>query len=62
MSVYPYAVLEPDGVTLVELAPDEDAALMATPKRGRIIQRNGLTRYVAKDGQWSWAPSHAVIE
>ncbi len=61
-NLYPYAVLEKDGTTLVELAPDEDTALMAAPKNGRIIQRDGLTRYVAKDGGWVWSPSHAVCE
>ncbi len=54
-SLYPYAVLEKDGVTLVELAPDEDAAFMATPKRGRTIRKDGVVKYVAKDGGWVWA-------
>lgn len=55
VSLYPYAVLEKDGVTLVEIAPDEDSALMAQPKRGRTVQKNGVVRYVARDGAWVWA-------
>lgn len=52
-----YAILEADGVTLAELADDEDTALMAAPKEGRIVQRDGVTRYVAKDGGWVWMPA-----
>ncbi len=55
MSQYPYAVLEKDGTTLVELAPDEETALMSTPKKGRTVQKNGVVRYVAKDGGWVWS-------
>lgn len=50
-----YQVLEADGVTLAELAPNEDSAFMAAPKEGRTIQRDGVVRYVARDGGWVWA-------
>ncbi len=50
-----YAIIEPDGVTLAELAPDEPSALTQAPKEGRTIRRDGLVRYVAKDGGWVWA-------
>ncbi len=50
-----YSVLESDGVTLAELAPDEETALMAAPKEGRAIMRDGVVKYVAKDGAWLWA-------
>lgn len=51
----PYSVIEPDGVTLAELAPDEDTAFMAAPKEGRTIRKAGVVRYVAKDGGWVWS-------
>ena len=50
-----YQVLESDGVTLAELAPDEDSAFMAAPKEGRTIRRDGVVLYVAKDGGWVWS-------
>ncbi len=49
---YRYSILEPDGTTLCELAESEEAALMAAPKEGRLIQRDGVTKYVAKDSDW----------
>ncbi len=49
-----YSVIEPDGTTLAELAPDEDSAFMAAPKDGRTIRRDGIVLYVAKDGGWVW--------
>ncbi len=52
---YPYAVIENDGVTLVELAPDEETALLAKPKAGRTVQKHGVVRYVARDGGWVWS-------
>ena len=55
-----YAVLEADGVTLAELAPDEDTAFMAAPKEGRTIRKDGVVRYVAKDGGWVWAGVRGV--
>ncbi len=54
-----YAILEPDGVTVVEMADDEDSAMMAAPKPGRMIQRDGVTRYVAANGAWCWMPGGA---
>ena len=51
-----YTILEPDGVTVVEMAGDEETALMAAPKEGRMVQRDGVTRYVARDGGWVWMP------
>jgi len=50
-----YSVIEPDGTTLAELAPDEDTAFMSAPKEGRTIQRDGIVMYVARDGGWVWA-------
>ncbi len=50
-----YAIIEPDGVTLAELAPDEETAFLSAPKEGRTIRRDGLVRYVARDGGWVWA-------
>lgn len=50
-----YAILESDGVTVAEFAPDEETAFMSRPKRGRMIQRDGIVLYVARDGSWNWA-------
>lgn len=48
-----YVVLEPDGVTLVEFKQGD--LLRTEPKEGRLALRDGVVRYVAKDGGWVWA-------